>query len=109
MLRLLAFAVAFTLMIAAGAAQQSTGTVSDALIGLPVVTSDGRQIGRVTEVVREPGHESTLIAEIERPGGIGPRTVSIPADMFVQRATRIEISLTFEELNDRLEGPQEEP
>jgi hypothetical protein len=41
-------------------------------------TSDGREIGHVTEVVSEPGHESTLIAEIERPGGIGPRTVSIP-------------------------------
>ncbi len=106
MLRLLAFAVAFTLMIAAGAAQQPTGRVSDALIGLPVVASDGRQIGRVTDVVTEP---ATLIAEIERPGGIGPRTVSIPADMFVQRATRIELSLTLKELNDRLEGPKEEP
>jgi sporulation protein YlmC with PRC-barrel domain len=110
MRRVPALAVAFTLLAASGMAQErSEQPARSALIGLPVVTSDGREIGRVTDAVSEPQDEPMLIAEIERPSAIGPHVVSIPIDMFVQRADRIELTITFEEVNGRLEGPEHEP
>ncbi len=91
---------------AAGAQERSLG--ASALVGLPVFTADQREIGRITDVVREPQQEPMLLAEIERPGAIGPHVVAIPIDMFVQRADRIELKLTFEQITDRLSGPEEE-
>jgi PRC-barrel domain len=105
MLKPLALAVALAVTVATSAAQDLSNTA----IGLPVFTSDGREIGLVTEVASEPLGQSMLIAEVERPGGIGPRAVAIPPDMFVQRADRIELSLTFEQVTDRLAGPEYEP
>jgi sporulation protein YlmC with PRC-barrel domain len=111
MLRVWALLVALTVMVAAGAAQvinkKNPLSGSAALIGLSVFTSDGREIGKVVDVVREP--EPQLVAEVERWGGIGPHVVLIPIDMFVQRVDRIELTITFEQVADRLEGPEHEP
>ncbi len=111
MLRLLACAVLLAVTVASAGAQdakrQMPAGASAVLIGLPVYTSDGREIGHITEVVGEP-HEPLLIAEIERPVGLGSRTVAIPIDIFVQRADRIELALTFEQVSDRLSGPEAE-
>ena len=93
-------------MNAASAQERSLG--ASALVGLPVFSADQREIGRITDVVREP-QEPMLLAEIERPGAIGPHIVAIPIDMFVQRADRIELKLTFEQIADRLSGPEDEP
>jgi hypothetical protein len=92
-------------MSAAVAQERPLG--ASVLVGLPVFTADQREIGRITDVVREP-REPMLLAEIERPGAIGPHVVAIPIDMFVQRADRIELKLTFEQITDRLAGPEEE-
>ena len=112
MLKLLTWTAALMLMVAAAPAQdtnnRSLAGASAVLIGLPVFTSDGREIGKVTELVGEP-QEPLLIAEVERPGGIGPRTLAVPIDMFVQRPDRIELTLTYEQVRDRLAGPEREP
>ena len=65
------------------------------------------KIGRVVDVVREP--EPQLVAEIEQLGGIGPHVVLIPIDMFVQRADRIGLKITYEQVGKRLEAPKHEP
>jgi hypothetical protein len=112
MLKLVTWAVALMLMVAAAGAQEtrqrSFAGASAVLIGLPVFTSDGREIGKITELVGEP-QDPLLVAEVERPGGIGPRTMAVPIDMFVQRPDRIELTLTYEQVNDRLAGPEREP
>ena len=109
MLRVSALVVALTVMVGAGAAQVlnkgESFTGSTALIGLSVFTSDGREIGKVVDVVREP--QPQLIAETEQLGGIGSQVVLIPIDMFVQRVDRIELTITYEQVADRLEGPPE--
>jgi hypothetical protein len=71
------------------------------LVGLSVFTSDGREIGKVIGWAKHRG-EHLLIAEIEGPLGIGPQTVAIPIDMFVQWADRIELTITDEQMADKL-------
>lgn len=63
-----ALAIALVVGPSAARAEQGLYSASAALVGLPVFTSDGREIGRITEVVRQP-REPMLLAEIERPGG----------------------------------------
>jgi hypothetical protein len=107
------FACAVVLAVTVGSADAQDGRrqpppgAAAVLVGLPVYTSDGREIGRVTEVVSEP-QEPMLVAEIERAGAIGVHAVAIPIDVFVQRADRIELTLTFEQVSDRLAGPEPE-
>jgi hypothetical protein len=94
---LLAGALAAALTTAPGIAQEKNrrplAGAHAVLVGLPVFTSDGREIGKVTGMARDQD-EPMLIAEIERRLGIGSRTVAIPIDMFVQRPDRIELTLT---------------
>jgi hypothetical protein len=103
----IALVLQLPLQMSAASAQERSLGASAALVGLPVFTADQREIGRITGMVREP-QEPMLLAEIERPGAIGPHTVAIPIDLFVQRADRIELKLTFEQITDRLSGPEEE-
>ena len=71
------------------------------LVGLPVFTSDGLEIGKVIGWAKHQG-EHLLIAEIEQRLGIGSQPVAIPIDMFVQRADRIELTITAEQMADKL-------
>jgi hypothetical protein len=108
---LLAGALAAALTTAPGIAQEKNrrplAGAHAVLVGLPVFTSDGREIGKVTGLARGEG-EPMLIAEIERRLGIGSRTVAIPIDMFVQQPDRIELTLTAEQVADKLAGPEPE-
>jgi hypothetical protein len=105
---LLAGVLAVALAIAPGHAQpahQSPRAGSFALlVGLPVFTSDGRRIGVVTGFAHYHG-QALLIAEIEQPLGIGPDKVAIPSDMFVRHTDRVELTLTAEQVKDRLTEP----
>jgi hypothetical protein len=83
-----------------------------ALLGLAVYSSDGQKMGQVTHVAMSAPRQAVR-AEIGGFLGLGQRSVIIPADMFVQKADRIEVSMTAEEVRDTLtqqerEGPQKE-
>jgi sporulation protein YlmC with PRC-barrel domain len=86
------------------AAQQGLQRPAAVLIGLPVYTSDGRLVGKISDLGRKGHGQGVLIAELERPLGLGPQTVAIPIDMFVQRPDRIELTITADQVNDRLAG-----
>jgi sporulation protein YlmC with PRC-barrel domain len=106
---LLAVAVAVALTVMPGLAQEMhqrprAGSAA-LLVGLPVFTSDGQEIGKVIGWAKHQG-EHLLIAEIERPLGIGSQTVAIPIDMFVQRVDRIELTITAEQMADKLARPE---
>jgi hypothetical protein len=72
--------------------------------GLPLYSSDGKLLGRVIAAGVANDDEPVLVAEIQRPLGIGPQAIAIPSDMFVQRRDRIELTITAAEVNARLGG-----
>jgi sporulation protein YlmC with PRC-barrel domain len=82
------------------------GQMSQALVGLPIVTADGQRIGKVTEVGIN-NSEAVLIGEIERPLGIGADAVAIPTDMFASKGDHIELTITAVEVRDRLARPEQ--
>jgi len=70
-----------------------------ALRGLPVLTSDNEDVGRVAEVVRDAnGKVQALQIDIGRFLGVGGRTITIDANSFEQLADKIKLRLTAEAL-----------
>lgn len=82
--------------------QPSARPQQHAPAGLPLYSSDGKMLGKVIATGLDDDNEPVLVAEIERPLGIGPRAIAIPTDMFVQRSDRIELTITEAEVNARL-------
>jgi PRC-barrel domain len=96
------------LAAAPGSAQQSQPTPAapssqpDAqLVGLPVYSNDGQKLGDVTEVGTFGGRRM-LRAEIGTFLGLGPTPVLIPTDAFQQKADRIEVAMSAEEVRDTI-------
>jgi hypothetical protein len=114
-----AVATAGALSVAAATGQAFAQTAppqaapsEQALTGLAVFSSDGQKMGEITHVGTAAGKQAVR-AEIGGFLGLGPRSVIIPADMFVQKPDRIEVSMTAEEVRDTLtrqerEGPQKQ-
>ena len=71
-------------------------------VGLPLYTSDGKAIGKVIATGVDEDDEPVLVAEIARTLGLGSRAVAVPADLFVRKPGRIELTLTEEEVKARL-------
>jgi hypothetical protein len=66
-----------------------------ALRGLPVVSSDNEDVGRVAEVVRDGnGQVQALEIDIGRFLGVGGRTITIDASSFEPLADKIKLRLT---------------
>jgi PRC-barrel domain protein len=72
-------------------------------VGLPVYTADGKAIGKIVATGTDEDNQPVLVAEIERPLGLGPEAIAIPADLFVRKQGRIELTITEAEMNARLE------
>jgi hypothetical protein len=75
-------------------------------VGLPLYTSDGKAIGKVIAVGLDEDDAPVLVAEIERPLGLGPLAIAVPTDMFVRRPGRIQLTLTEAEVKARLAGAE---
>lgn len=107
--RLVVAALALVLAGAQAAPQETqrqppTTPQQQAPAGLPLYSSDGKLLGRVIAAGVDSDDEPVLVAEIQRPLGIGPQAIAIPSDMFVQRRDRIELTITAAEVNARLGG-----
>ncbi|MBO0764627.1 MAG: PRC-barrel domain-containing protein [Hyphomicrobiaceae bacterium] len=108
--RLAAAAVALALAGAQATSQdaqrqpRATSQPHQTPAGLPLYSSDGRKLGKVIATGLDSDDEPVLVAEIERPLGIGPQTIAIPTNMFVPRRDRIELTITEAEVNARLGG-----
>jgi hypothetical protein len=81
---------------------QPATTDQRAVVGLPIFTSDGKEIGKVLATGTDEHDVAVLVAEIERPVGIGSVAVAIPTDMFVRMADRIVLAITEAEVSQRL-------
>jgi hypothetical protein len=107
---LVALAIAATLAVAlvvvAPAGQQErtplTANAAGAAVGLPVFSSDGKQLGKVLAEGVDEDDQPVIVAEVERPLGIDPHLAAIPTYMFVQRPDRIVLTITAEEVANRL-------
>jgi PRC-barrel domain protein len=103
---LTALAIAGTLVVVAPAAQQErtplTANAARTAIGLPVFSSDGKQLGKVVAEGIDEDDQPVIVAEFERPLGIAPHLAAIPAYMLVQRPDRIVLTITAEEVANRL-------
>jgi hypothetical protein len=84
--------------------QQPAAPQQQAPAGLPLYSSDGKLLGRVIAAGVDNDNEPVLVAEIQRPLGIGPQAIAIPTDLFVQKRDRIELTITEAEVNARLGG-----
>src|SRR5262245_30524797 len=68
-----------------------------AVRGLPVLSSDNEEVGRVAEVVRDANSKvQALQIDIGRFLGVGGRMIRIDASSFEQLADKIRLSLTSE-------------
>jgi len=104
-----ALALTFTLTPQAMAQQEQADApaieIDRGVIGLPIHTSDGHEIGLITEAGIDDG-EAILIGEIERPLGIGVDVVVITREMFANKGDHIELTLTAEQVGVRLARPE---
>jgi PRC-barrel domain len=89
-----------------GAAQQShkpaAGEAGRALVGRPLFSADGKRIGRIIAMGVDDSNEPVLVAEIDRPLGIGSEAVAIPFNMLVRKAGRLELTITAAEVEERI-------
>ena len=46
--------------------------------------------------------KAVLIGEVERPLGLGPELIAISADMFVDRGDHIQLTLTADQIREKL-------
>ena len=103
------FALTLTLVPQVGAQQEQADApaveIDRRVVGLPIHTPDGHEIGVVTEAGIDDG-EAILIGEIERPLGIGVDVVVITREMFVNRGDHIELTITDEQVGVRLARPE---
>jgi hypothetical protein len=100
-------AVALTLAlmavpVLAESPQRQPAAKTERAAGLRVYTADGKAIGRVIASGLDDDNRPVLVAEIERPLGLGPQAIAIPTDLFVRRRDRIQLRLTEAEVNARL-------
>jgi hypothetical protein len=75
--------------------------VAPRLLNLPIRSLDNQPIGVVTQAGIGDG-EAVLIGEVERPLGLGPELIAITADMFVDRGDHIQLTLTADQIREKL-------
>ena len=103
---LLTALVALTMTPTPGVIAQSPESVprseiAPRLLNLPIRSVDGQPIGVVTQAGIGDG-EPVLIGEVERPLGLGPELIAISADMFVDRGDHIQLTLTADQIREKL-------
>ena len=81
---------------------QPPPTAERTVVGFPIFTSDGKEIGKVLATGTDEDGLAVLLGEFERAFGIGFIAVAIPTDMFVLITDRIVLSITEAEVSQRL-------
>jgi hypothetical protein len=101
-------AVALALAIAAAPAlpesprRRPAGKIEGTAVGLPIVTSDGKTMGKVVATGTDEDNRPVLVGEVERSLGLGPEAIAIPTNLFVRKPGRIELTIDAAEIDARL-------
>ena len=78
-----------------------------ALRGLPVQSSDGKELGQVVEVNKGPdGKIQSIQLELDRWLGLGSKAVTITADKFEQLVDRVKLRLRGEDVQSMPDATQ---
>ena len=72
-----------------------------ALVGLPILSSDGEKIGQITGVEGE-SDQVVLVGEIDRQMGMGSDEVAISAGVYVDRGDHIELTVTATDVRNAI-------
>jgi hypothetical protein len=80
---------------------QTQGTVSAAMIGRPIYTSDGIKIRQVTNLGRYKG-QRMLIGEVGLTLGLGTRLVLIPNDLANIQKDRVILTISSDRVSKML-------
>ena len=72
------------------------------LLNLPIRSADGQLVGVVLTQAGNRDGKAVLIGEVERPLGLGPELIAISADMFVDRGDHIQLTLTADQIREKL-------
>ena len=91
---------------AARTADVPTATKELRLYGLPIFTSDGVEIGVVSDTGTDEDDQLVLLAEIAMPLGMGAQTVAIPLDLVAVKTDRVDLSLTAAQVRETLSRAQ---
>lgn len=97
------------LVVSPTAAQQKQKPSAKAdrtTVGLPIFSSDGKRIGKILATGIDEDDQPVLVAEVERPLGLGPIGVAIPTNLFVVKADRVQLTITACEVASRLATSQ---
>jgi hypothetical protein len=92
---------AMLLVTSHAAAQTDATLIHRGLVGLPIVSSDGEQIGHVALVVVDESGPLVL-AEVSRPLGIGSAPITLHAEMFVDKGYQVELIATAAQVRAKL-------
>lgn len=92
--------------IAQGPEAVPQSEVAPRLLNLPIRSVDDQPIGVVTQAGIGDG-EAVLIGEVERPLGLGPELIAITADMFVDKGDHIQLTLTADQIREKLAKAQQ--
>jgi PRC-barrel domain len=102
----IAATLAVALVVVAPAAQLErappTAKANRMPVGLPVFSSDGKQLGKVLAEGIDEDDQPVLVAEIKQPLGLGSHTAAIPTYMFVRKSNQVILTITAKEVADRL-------
>ena len=83
-------------------AQTSTQRGTSAVIGMPIYSSDGIEIGQVTNIGKYRG-ERSMIGEVGQMLGFGTRYVLIPKSIATIEKDRVTLTITRERISEMLE------
>ena len=90
------------LIIAPGLRAQTSGSrATNSVIGWPIYTSDGVQIGEVASIGKYKG-QRLMIGEVGLALGIGSRLVLIPRDLAIVQKDRIVLTITKDRVSEVL-------
>jgi hypothetical protein len=72
------------------------------LVGFPVYSADGQQLGQVVQVAMLDGKLRGVRAELGQFLGVGAATALISADIVDRKADRLEVMMTAEDVRKAL-------
>jgi uncharacterized protein YrrD len=84
----------------------STDQTEKQLIGTPVYSSDGEQLGQVVEVAMADGKLRAVRAELGQFLGLGTATAMISGEIVEQKTDRLEVAMTADEVRKVLTKKQ---
>jgi hypothetical protein len=101
---LIALAVALGAGVTAFAQSEAPPTIEaeKQLVGFPVYSSDGQQLGQVVQVAMLDGKLRGVRAELGQFLGVGAATALISADIVDRKADRLEVMMTAEDVRKAL-------